>query len=327
LDTGKYFSKISGKILFAYSDPGGAKPILALAESVKNHQIKIISDRSYSFESDFHVDVELINEAILNEVIENFSPSLVVTGTSFPASFDRSCLLIAERLQIHCVSFVDHYTRFNDRFLLSNDQYVLPNELWVLDEQAEKIAKESILSETPIRKIGNPYRDWLKKWKPKVNIASFLKEFHLPEPKKKIILFAPDPLSNIDGKNKYGFDEIDVLEELITNLESNKKYRDCFTIWFKPHPNQNLEVLKAIFDKTDLITLIPIEANTNLCLYFCDVVFGFFSSVLLEAEILNKKVFRYFPLDRQDPFAHLGGMEKLNKATISQLFTYKVENE
>ena len=46
--------------------------------------------------------------------------------------------------------------------------------------------------------------------------------------------------------------------------------------------------------------------SLNIILYYSDIVIGFFSNMLIEAQILGKQVLRYLPLStKNDPLNHL----------------------
>ena len=51
---------LKGKILFVFSDPGGAKPILSLIEEKNIDTCLAVSNRSYSFYGDFKTPVKII---------------------------------------------------------------------------------------------------------------------------------------------------------------------------------------------------------------------------------------------------------------------------
>ena len=52
---------------------------------------------------------------------------------------------------------------------------------------------------------GNPYLNWLHKWKPQISKESYYNQLGLSLD-KKYIMFAPDPLSNVNGIENYNFD-------------------------------------------------------------------------------------------------------------------------
>ena len=133
---------LSGRGLFVFSDPGGAKPLLSLAKSLENSLdfCKIVSDRSYSFFKDFNLEVSDSNLTVEKE-IQLTRPDFLFVGTSYTSSIELRFIQEANRLGIKTYAFVDHWTSFKERFIL-NAQTVYPNVILVVDEAAKNKAKE-----------------------------------------------------------------------------------------------------------------------------------------------------------------------------------------
>ncbi|MBS1514060.1 MAG: hypothetical protein JSS63_03445 [Bacteroidetes bacterium] len=309
-------SKHKGKILFAFSDPGGAKPILALIEESEIENYLVVSDRSYPFYKDFKSEVKVTSDKP-EDIIKSFKPDLIFTGTSYPSDFDKQFIKLALGNGIDCYSFVDHWTNMNLRFRTNETTQLQPDQIWMIDERAKKIAVENNFDESKIFISGNPYHSWLKKWKPVVSKNDFLKSINLENSGSKLILFAPDPLTNINGKEKYGFDELTALNDLINMFRSNEQDLAEFKVLIKAHPNQKkVEIEKIIIDKENFI-LLRDNVETNTSIYYSDLVMGFFSSFLLEAEILKKRVLRYIPVPMNvDPIAELNVGKIVDKGNI-----------
>lgn len=302
-------SKLKGKILFAFSDPGGAKPILSLIEESEIKNLLVVSDRNYFFYKDFKTEVKVTDENP-EKIIDSYKPDLIFTGTSYPSNFDKQFIKAALDNNIECYTFVDHWTNMGLRFILDENTFLQPNQVWVIDERAKKIAIENNLDEDKIFISGNPYHRWLKNWKPVISKKDFVQSIGLNE-NEKLILFAPDPLSNINGKEKYGFDELTSLSEITDIFDNNNKLLKDYTVLIKAHPNQKKEKLKEILSNNRNFILLPESTDANTAIFYSDIVMGFFSSFLLEAKILGKQVLRYIPVPLQnDP------IEELNIGTI-----------
>ena len=159
-------SKIKGqKGLFVFSDPAGAKACLALAKSFKQKTLLIISDRKYSFYSEFNIMVNNSNDRSILEWYDFFDPDFVFTGTSLPAKIELGLLIEAKSRKIKTYSFVDHWTNISKRFK-SFEEYIYPDEIWLIDDSAKEIAINEGVKENIISVSGNPYYDYLKTWKP-----------------------------------------------------------------------------------------------------------------------------------------------------------------
>lgn len=298
--------KLKGKILVIFSDPGGAKPCLSICESIDTLDLLVISDREYVFYNDFKSKVKVIkrNKEII-KYIDEFKPDIVLTGTSYTSDLERKAIAHCKKIEIFTISFIDHWTSISDRFL-TNERINFPDEIWVLDERAKQIAIKEKIAKNKLFIAGNPYHVWLKNWKPKINRKQFYHNLHIDET-KKMILFAPDPISNVNGIEKFGFDELVASRKLRECIrETDKEFKDRYHFLIKMHPNQCVEKLTDIFEDNNNFTILPLEVDTNQSIYFADIVMGFFSSLLIEANIMNKPIIRF--LDNQlsnDPFEGL----------------------
>jgi hypothetical protein len=293
------FEKLRGKALFIISDPGAAKPILALIEEQKKNfsELIIISDRIHNFFKDFNLDVKFY-KTITENYIKNYNPSFVFTGTSHKSQIEIQSIYISKLLNIKTYIYLDHSTYLIERFIFKN-KINIPDVIYVNDSFTKKnLILESPINILKINILKNPYLKWLKKWKPIVSKEFILNEINI-DSRKRIILYLPDPLSNkIDSIDIFGYDE------LIATKELNKlfaKLKTNFNIVLKPHANQNIDELYKLKHKHFLI--LSKDYNLNDILYYSDYVIGFFSNSLLEAHAMNKKVIRYQPKNiKYDPF-------------------------
>jgi hypothetical protein len=295
----------NGKILFVFSDPGGAKPCLALMTECAAGDVMAVSDRKYDFYKDFNADVKLYDKNY-DSIIQSFKPDLIFTGTSYTSTIEKEFIAIAKTYSIPCWSFVDHWTSISNRF--RNDQQLLnlPDLIWVMDERAKNIAVQEGIAGDKIAVSGNPYHRWLNNWHPHTTRRQFLKEAGVDDQQRKIIVFAPDPLSNVDGKSAYGFDELSASKTLVDILDNNSQQIDDWLLLIKPHPNQNITELETIFSGQKKCKILPSDIGANEIIYFADVVVGFFSSFLIEADIMSKPVVRFLEsCSYNDPFAEI----------------------
>ncbi|MBN8703040.1 MAG: hypothetical protein J0M08_08240 [Bacteroidetes bacterium] len=295
---------LSGKGLFVFSDPGGAKPILAYITLFNlNNSCIVISDREYVFFSDYLVPVQKYKGELPIDYIKKNRPDFIFTGTSYTSKIELSFIEAANKLNIPTYTFVDHYTRFLDRFEIRSNEFIFPRFILVGDEKLYSIAKQSVFN-SEVLVSGNFHHQFLRKWKPSASKYNFFKENEIPT-EGKIIVFAPDPLTNVGGAAVYGLDEISVFKELANVF---RRFNcDEYTFIIKTHPNQNVELLKAeaaLID--DVNILFTPNANTNSLLYYSDLVIGIFSNILVEANIMGVKVVRYLnKLTAIDPFKDL----------------------
>jgi hypothetical protein len=107
-------------------------------------------------------------------------------------------------------------------------------------------------------------------------------------------LYAPDPLSNVSGIEVYGFDELTITSILVDFFNKHSYELSNWIVLIKAHPNQNLNLLEKIISMNASFQLLPQEIDTNTIIFYSDIVMGFFSSFLIEANVLNKRVLRFF---------------------------------
>lgn len=284
------FPELKGKVLFVFSDPGGAKPIMTLADKRKN--ALVVSDRQYAFSKDF----DLVLKADVQEpeiIIQEFKPDTIVTGTSYRSDLEKQFHLLAFKHKIPCYAFVDHWTSINIRFEQKDGTFLYPDKICVIDQRAKQICLEAGIPESKLVITGNPYHEWLSKWKPAQSKEQIMKAAGISLHHKQLLLFAPDPLSNVNGKEMFGFDELEVVKQLSDLFENNTQLNN-WILAVKPHPNQQLNKLTQAVTNSN-VCIVPLQIDTNTLMFYANAVMGFFSSILIEADIIGKPVLRYLP--------------------------------
>jgi predicted glycosyltransferase len=295
------------KVLFVFSDPGGAKPCLSIADRINSQSLQVFSDREYSFYSDFSSKVNLLEvDEEIEKYIDFFNPDIIFTGTSYTSTIEKKVISLAKSKGIIVFSFVDHWTSISDRFSFNNVGFNFPDEVWVLDERAKQIAIKEGIDEDKLFVSGNPYHNWLTKWRPEIERKDFYKSLGLNAGEKHI-LFAPDPLSNVNGIESFGFDEYIASKRMIECVESSTvEFKNSHHFLIKMHPNQSVDKIMGLFHGYKNFTVLPLEIGTNESIYFADLVIGFFSSLLIEAALMNKPVIRFLQNElKVDPFSGL----------------------
>jgi len=281
---------LKGKGLFVFSDPGGAKPVLALITMLQTlKSYKIISDRVYPFFADFGLEVEQYLLGNEHDVFRDYKPDFLFTGTSYTSNVELKFVKEARENNVISYSFIDHYTKFEERFLM-NGVYVFPDHICLIDEKAKAIGSQTDLPKDRFLVSGNFYHQWLREWTPSVSKDELFISLKIPLG-NKLFVYAPDPLSNVGGVGKYGLDEISVFQDLVEafNKVDNKNY----TLLIKMHPNQNKDVFHQLVAQNDSRCIISDDTiNINTILYHSDLVIGIFSNILIESAIMNKKVLR-----------------------------------
>lgn len=289
-----HYSASKKRTVYVFSDPGGAKAIIALylGNRGNNEEALLISDRYHDFYVSMVVKVKILKNTELFKVLDDFEPSLIITATSVPVGIELNCLIYArQKTRIKTFTFIDHWTNIAMRFKMGN-QLILPDSICLIDEHAKIAAIKDGIPEGILAVIGNPYYEYLHNWKPKVTKNELLNALSIPK-EAKYILYAPEPFSVFGLKGKYGFDEIDGLEKLM-ELILEAKVEDNYLI-IKCHPNQNISLIELFLEnhssKIDKIKIVE-HYDINDLIYYSQCVVGFFSNSLVEASILGKEVLR-----------------------------------
>ena len=146
-------------VLIVFSDPGGAKPMLALNSQIAARSVRYISNRFYPFYNDFQTSVE----SFTGNVAEYFNKpvSLLLTGTSYTSDIELQFIAAAKQYGVPSISYIDHYTGMRERFVRKNVE-TFPDAIWLIDEEAEKAAIEAKLPVDSVIVMGNPYHEWLR---------------------------------------------------------------------------------------------------------------------------------------------------------------------
>lgn len=277
--------------LIVFSDPGGAKPCLALAKKwSESDEVLVCSDRQYAFFEMFGIPVRHCAGTDAVAFFNEFQPDSLYTGTSYTSRIEMEFVREAARRGIRSASFVDHYTGFDVRFG-TLDARILPDEIHVLDEKAAALALEAGLPERRIRITGNPYHEFLGSWRSRLTKEQVFQKLEIPLSDAKTILFAPDPLSNAGGVEKFGTDEVAILKLFLEALGESERPAQLL---IKAHPNQSLDFLKTGLQSVPRnveVHLLTTEKDAflNDLIQQTDLVVGMFSSILIEAELLGKK--------------------------------------
>jgi len=293
--------KFKGKGLFVFSDPAGAKAVLAQVYLLKKENqltdFLIVSDRNYAFFEDFGLEVKPYQESDEFLVFDTFKPDLLFTGTSYTSKIELKFIQEAQKRKVKSCAFIDHWTNFRSRFVWG-ENLILPDFVWVIDDKAQNLALQDGLPEKKLFIAGNPYYSFLETWKPAINKETFLANLDLPKT-ASYILYVPEPLSQVGGKEKFGFDEFEVLEKIISGLSEKYLLNLQAYLLIKPHPNHKhkLEMFEEVVSKNkhSNIQLVNSEVSINTLMFYADLVIGIFSNALIEGKIIGANVVRFVP--------------------------------
>ena len=305
---------LKGTGIFVCSDPGAAKGVLAFAQSLipSLQNIFAFSDRSYPFFNEFNIAIQSMDQdpQALMDIIK---PDFIFTGTSYTSDIELRFIAAAKKNGIRTIAFIDHWTSFKRRFQFGNS-LLFPDTILVIDQRAKELAIAEGLPEDKLFIFGNPYLTYLKTWKPTTSRNNLLDQLGTPISSGKLVVFAPEPLSNVGGMQTYGFDETTVARD-IDDILKQKNYRFSFVL--KMHPNQNRTKLEQLHSKHIIFTDDRIDTKTLM--YYADLIIGFFSNFLIEAAVFGKPVLRLHTIPvKQDPLDPLNIGKVVDRAQLIQ---------
>ena len=301
--------KLQGKGVFVFSDPAGANSILALIDNIlkcggKNNEDFMVFTNSLGVFSNEYTNLVKIKDfstKFYSEILTKFKPNYIFTATS-NNSYEHNIRLLSQQLGIRTIAFIDHWTSYLKRFTF-NEKTFFPDEIWVINDIAKKEAIEAGLPEDKIFISGNPYYEKIKKFVPKIDKESFLRNHDIPAD-KKIIMFISDNLRASfpkDSHNKcaLGFDEFTVLSYILNSFCQihHKGLMDFSKYLFliKIHPRGEISKFDSLI-KNRKYNFLNIEVRKKIdpltITYYSDYVLGMFSNMVIEALLMKKKVLR-----------------------------------
>jgi len=267
-----------------FSDPGGAKPLLAL-NGLYSSDCKYFSNKTYDFFSTFNIAVNIIDEIEIDEVLEKYNFDVVLCGTSYTNDFELTATESCLKKNRLVYTFIDHCGGFESRFYRNNIFYK-PQNILATDNRSYEIFQRKTESYKPLIKIvENPYHQYLKAWKPAFSRDFIFNRYHL-NPNLKTVIYAPDPLSNVGGVEKFGFDEYSVYNQLFNDFN-----RENYNLIFKLHPNQNITFFESKLDATTI--LVKENIHINELIFYSNLLISFFSNILVESYLLGTKSLHY----------------------------------
>ncbi len=296
------YDKLYETVFVVCYEAGSAEVISSLVKN-KNFYKNLLICTDGPSKKIFEKKLGFFNNFTLNKISDLNENDLVLTGRSLVPELEREAVFLAKKNNIKTISYIDHWVNFekfyfpikyknnetNNTKLIS--QYI-PDFILVGDKYAFDIASNYFNEKVYL--IENEYFN---------DLRNESKEIEQSVSTQKRLLFISDPLS-LDNKqlynNKkiYGFDEYDIIHDIINNFEI---FRDKgFTqLVIRPHPNHNVKEFKdiiATISSNNNINIL-IDSTTSLLeqVVTSDVILGIESMALVVALELNKKAISYIP--------------------------------
>lgn len=233
---------------------------------------------------------------------------LFITGTSPYSEVEYKIWQYAARLNKKSICILDSHKDYERRFL-KNNRYFFPDIICVMNEGTKGFL--SSMNIDPYRMVvtGSPYLDSIYKYKLMDKERDMMKNGML-QGRKKIITFCTEYIAATGEKGKYGYDELQILDDILYCIKSLRM--DNFKLFIRLHPKDSIVFYEDFLKRFD--TEIDYEFVRNdpehKLLQLSDIVIGITSVILLEASILGLNVVSYQPTkDRTKIHRYIDGID------------------
>jgi len=282
-------------VILSSSDPGGGNSIIPLVKTLEDNGHKVISviggkSRDiWKHNGCDYIDGDIFSDALIKNVFQEYKPDLIVCSTSVGLTIEKKITLHAKKEHIPTLSVLDFWSNYWKRFSSPDkkDFIYLTDHVCIMDEVAKKEMIQDGFDENVLYVTGNPHFD------------HFADGIESTSEDSERLLFISQPLSELENHDSfigYGYDEIEVLSDIIGILQTiNYNYK----LVLRPHPKETPSKFDAfIGDRICISDEIDIKCDISLS----GLIIGMSSSVLLQATVAGKKILSYQPnLKGDDP--------------------------
>lgn len=216
----------------------------------------------------------------------------VLTGSSWQSDLEWRALCASRARGEKSVTFLDHWGNFRERFVRSNIE-CLPDCLWVADHYAEQMALK-LFSDTPIKCVGNPYLDNIKK-------LAAVHNSNKSETSPLRILIVTEPISEhalqqYGDALYHGYSEFDAVENALTNVPKFLPHDQLGCVIVRPHPSELPDKYEYLSEKFPELNIVVRQKKKLLDeLLESDVVIGCETMALVAAIAAGKRVISCIP--------------------------------
>lgn len=214
----------------------------------------------------------------------------LLCGTSSISDLEWSAIGKAKEAGKHCAVVLDHWVKYRERFVRYGEWH-WPDEVWVGDENAARIAAET-LPNIPQTLVPNAYL---------LDVADKVRAFSSSDHRLNRglnILYVCEPISD-DGtvprgdECDMGFTEFDALSYFLSNLSAFGA--DVKRIVIRPHPKERLNKYHSVLKEFDL-PLMWDNKNTLLDqIAESDIVAGCTTMAMVVGLVAGKRVVSCIP--------------------------------
>lgn len=264
-------------------DAGGAEII--------SSWVKKNIDYNYSFYLDgparkiFKRKLSYKNSQNLEKMIQ--CSDWILCGTSWQSDLEKTAIQIANKNQIKCISYIDHWVNYKERFVLEGITQ-LPTEIWVGDKEALKIASK-IFSGARINLIENEYFN---------DIQSEISLLNHGEGIQKSVLYVCEnvtehAMTQFGDGFALGYDDFSALKYFLNHIDVIDS--DINQIFIRPHPSEAIDKYDWAIEYSSRPLKISTKKNLLEDIHLSTYIVGCESMALVIGLMAEKRVISSIP--------------------------------
>ncbi len=291
-------------IVIGVHEAGSASLILKILNQYS------IGDKIFIFSSKYSNPFFLKNKKVLcNSInpsifeiktyLEKINPDYIITGSSVGYTIEKKLIILSKRMNIKCISFVDHIWNLWQRFSHHINQkkwYYSPDLIYLPHDLCKKKMIKYGCNPNILRVYNKSLLSIETKKTTKINIRKEKKRLNI-DIKSKVVLFISE--YSFNSSKKWRWDQSttneirDLLFSLLTNVKNRNDNNDNFHLIIKLHPTKNLNFSNILSKFSKKNYTIINHINKNKLFSISDYIFGLNSIMLIESLSSKSQVFSY----------------------------------
>jgi len=285
-------------VLAVAGDAGGARALLPVIESLLSRPDVAVECRAYAAASAIWDAAGLQAVAAATLWSSHFDRLLV--GTSYGGErWELDYIKQASKRGVMSLAVVDSWVNYRERFESSVRELVLPDVITAIDASSRDAMVAAGLPFDRIVITGQPALDELMALRQvsPFEVRSKVRLLAGSTAGELILVYVSQPLSQFMSRERLGYDEHEVLHDLVAaseNVMVNRSCRGAFLI--KLHPReQGLSQPPRSSSRLAIEMVEDADLSRHELVIGADLVLGMNSMLLMEALLLRKGVISYQP--------------------------------
>lgn len=218
---------------------------------------------------------------------------IFISGASPSSEIDYNIWKFARKMSKKSICILDAIKDYEDRFK-KNNRYFFSDFICVMNKDDKGILSGLDTGKSKVVVTGSPYLSNIHKFCIAEDEKNAIRKNMLVEG-KRVITFCTEYMVKMNEKERYGYDEMDILRDIVQYIEGRGK--DKFKLFIKLHPNDSASFYEDFVSGIDRKVDCELIANDPgyRILQISDIVVGMTSIILAEASILGLNIVSYQP--------------------------------